>query len=116
MAFVLAGKYWGAAGCEKNLPVGLVVIGICYLIQNFANFYTVYKYAEEYGKYGEFSQKRGDKGICEITGKFLCYDFFMCFYIIFLPFSLVWSGIFTGYASSSSKVCRRKLVLLIEPI
>jgi len=106
IAIIFAAKNWDAPFCSNNLPVGLLIIGICYFVQNFANFYIVYKYAKEYGKYGEFEDKRGDKGICEVTWKFLCYDFFMCFYMFFLPFSLIWTGLYVGYARSSSTLCQ----------
>ena len=106
IAFVFCAKFWGTVFCENNLHVGLLIIGISYIIQNLVNFYIVYKYSNEYGKYGEFQQKRGGKGICEVTWHFLCYDFYMCFYLLFLIFSVVWCSIFIGYGSSSTPVCQ----------
>jgi hypothetical protein len=66
-------------------------------------FYIVQKYSKEYGK--EFNEKRGDKSICDVTWKFLCYDFPMFFFILFLLFSIVWACVGLSWTASENTVC-----------
>lgn len=103
-AFVYMGRNWALSYCDHNLHIGLLLIGIFYLFQVTANFYIVYKYSKEYGKYSEANDSER-KGICSVTVRFLCYDFFMCFYMIFLLFSIIWSSIYIGYAASNTREC-----------
>lgn len=106
LSFIYCGKHWACSQCDNRLDIGLLIIGINYLVQNFTNFYTVFKYSRNYGKFGEFDQRRAQKSICTVTFEFLCYDFFMCFYIFFLPFSIVWAGIWIGFAGRNNALCR----------
>lgn len=103
LCFVFAGKYWNN-WCDYNLHIGLLVLGFCYLIENIANFYIMFKYAREYGIHGEARNER-DKNICDTTVRFLCYDVFICFYIFFLIFSIVWSSMYLGYAGDNTWLC-----------
>eukprot|EP00826_Nyctotherus_ovalis_P057531 TRINITY_DN7874_c0_g1_i4.p1 TRINITY_DN7874_c0_g1~~TRINITY_DN7874_c0_g1_i4.p1 ORF type:complete len:160 (+),score=14.13 TRINITY_DN7874_c0_g1_i4:234-713(+) len=103
LSFIYASKYWDNV-CNHSLHVGLLVIGICYLVLNFANFYTMFKYSREYGRHGE-ARSEVSKDICAVTWRFLCYDFFMCFYMLFLVFSIVWSAVYLGYANNNTKGC-----------
>lgn len=104
--FLYAGKHWAVDYCEHSLHIGLVVLGICYLIQNFTNFYTVYRFSRMYGKHSDPQASDRAKNICEATKKFLCYDFFMCFFILFMLFSIVWACLYIGYATDRSPSCR----------
>ena len=105
IAFIFAGRNWALDYCDNNLHTGLLLIGFFYLIQNFANFYIVYRYAQEYGKNSNPNNKL-TKGICAVTAKFLCYDFVMCFYIIFAIFAIVWCSLYIDYASVNTRICK----------
>lgn len=105
-SFVYASKHWDVDYCEHSLHIGLVVLGVCYLIQNFTNFYTVYRFSKLYGKHSDPQDPDRAKDVCEATKKFLCYDFFMCFFILFMLFSIVWACLYIGYAADRSSFCK----------
>ena len=114
ISFIYADKYWAVDYCEHNLHIGLLALGICYLVQNFSNFYIVYRYSKLYGRYSEGKYHDKDTKICSVTWRFLCYDFFMCFYIFFLLFSIVWASLYIGYATDRSRECKRKVNISIR--
>ncbi len=105
LSFYFTSRFWGNDECRGFLPVGLLVLGISYLVQNVANFYTVYKYASEYGKYGQFQQHRGERSIWQVTWHFLCYDFFMCFFIFYQLFAFIWACVYTSYSYANTRKC-----------
>jgi len=116
LCFLYAGKNWANEYCDHNLHIGLLVLGICYVIQNFANFYTVYRYSKIYGKHSDPEDPEKTRDICKATKYFLCYDFFMCFFIFFILFSIVWACLYIGYATDAgdrSFRCRRIILLII---
>ena len=101
--------------CEKNIPVHLVIMGVCHLLNFLYSIYLFCKFKNPYEKAdagqpantstGSAYDAPKETNVMQRFTKILCYDFVTLFFIFVLLFEIVWAIIGSSWLSSISPLC-----------